>query len=148
MASPAPGRPLNRGWRSRAASCWPAWPGTRAMRTGSSPKSKPAGFCPARPIRRSRRRPRSCWPWRPYWRADLFATLGQLDAAETEVGLCWAAGRSGAVQVVEVAGPLAEARLAAARGDTAAADGALRRAADGGRRVGSVMYVPAALAHL
>ena len=25
-------------------------------------------------------------------RADLFATLGQLDAAETEVGLCWAAG--------------------------------------------------------
>ena len=35
-----------------------------------------------------------------------------------------------------IPGPLAEARLAAARGDTAAAVGALRRAADGGRRVG------------
>ena len=81
-------------------------------------------------------------------RAELFATLGQLDAAETEVGLCWAAGRSGAVRLVEFAGPLAEARLAAARGDTAAAVGALRRAADGGRRVGIVMFVPAALAHL
>ena len=81
-------------------------------------------------------------------RAQLFATLGQLDAAETEVGLCWAAGRSGAVQLVEFRGPLAEARLAAARGDTAAAVGALRRAADGGRRVGSVMFVPADLAGL
>ena len=81
-------------------------------------------------------------------RAELFATLGQLDAAETEVGLCWAAGRSGAVRVVELNGPLAEARLAAARGDRAAAIGALRRAADGGRRVGSVMFVPAALAGL
>ncbi len=81
-------------------------------------------------------------------RAELFATVGQLDAAETEVGLCWAAGRSGAVRVVELNGPLAEARLAAARGDTAAAVGALRRAADGGRRVGSVMFVPAALAGL
>jgi predicted ATPase/DNA-binding CsgD family transcriptional regulator len=81
-------------------------------------------------------------------RAELFATLGQLGTAETEVGLCWAAGRSGAVQVVEVAGPQAEARLAAARGDTAAAVGALRRAADGGRRVASVMFVPAALAGL
>ena len=50
-------------------------------------------------------------------RAELFATLGQLDAAETEVGLCWAAGRSGAVRLVEWVGPLAEARLAAARGD-------------------------------
>jgi predicted ATPase/DNA-binding CsgD family transcriptional regulator len=81
-------------------------------------------------------------------RAELFATLGQLEAAEAEVGLCWAAGRSGAVQVVEVAGPQAEARLAAARGDTAAAVGALRRAADGGRRAGSIMFVPAALAAL
>ena len=81
-------------------------------------------------------------------RAELFATLGQFDAAETEVGLCWAAGRSGAVRVVEFAGPLAEARLAAARDDIAAAIGALRRAADGGRRVGIVMQVPAALAHL
>ena len=47
-------------------------------------------------------------------RARLFASLGQLDAAETEVELCWAAGRSGAVRLVEVIGPLAEARLAAA----------------------------------
>ena len=82
------------------------------------------------------------------FRAELFATLGQLEAAETEVGLCWAAGRGGAVQVVEFAGPLAEARLAAARGDTAAAVGTLRRAADGGRRVASVMFVPHALARL
>ena len=81
-------------------------------------------------------------------RAELFATLGQFEAAETEVGLCWAAGRSGAFRVVEFAGPLAEARLAAARDDIAAAIGALRRAADGGRRVGIVMQVPAALAHL
>jgi len=81
-------------------------------------------------------------------RAELFATLGQLDAAETEIGLCWAAGRSGALRVMEFAGPLAEARLAAARGDTAAAIGALRRAADGGRRVAMVMFVPAALAGL
>ena len=81
-------------------------------------------------------------------RAQLFAILGQLDAAETEVGLCWAAGRSGAIRLVEFRGPLAEARLAAARGDTAAAVGALRRAADGGRRVGSVMFVSADLAGL
>jgi predicted ATPase/DNA-binding CsgD family transcriptional regulator len=81
-------------------------------------------------------------------RAALFATLGQLQAAESEVGLCWAAGRTGAVRVVEVIGPLAEARLAAARGDTDTAVGALRRAADGGRRVASVMFVPFALAGL
>ena len=81
-------------------------------------------------------------------RADLFATLGQFDAAETEVGLCWAAGRDGAVRLVEYVAPLAEARLAAARGDTATAAGALRRAADGGRRVASVMFVPSALAAL
>ena len=43
---------------------------------------------------------------------------------------------------------LAEARLAAARGDTATATGALRRAADGGRRVAMVMFVPFALAGL
>ena len=36
-------------------------------------------------------------------------------SAESEVGLCWAAGRTGAVRLVEVIGPLAEARLAAAR---------------------------------
>jgi DNA-binding CsgD family transcriptional regulator len=83
-----------------------------------------------------------------YWRARLFATLGQLHAAETEVGLCWAAGRSGAVRQVEVLGPLAEARLAAARGDTAAAAAALRRAADGGRHTEIVMFVPGALADL
>ncbi len=81
-------------------------------------------------------------------RAEVFATLGQFDAAETEVGLCWAAGRGGAVQVVEVAGPQAEARLAVARGDTATAIGALRRVADGGRRLASVMFVPSALAGL
>ncbi len=83
-----------------------------------------------------------------HWRARLFASLGQLEAAEMEVGLCWAAGRSGAVRLVEFLGPLAEARLAAARDDTATAVGALRRAADGGRRVGIVMFVPAALAGL
>jgi len=81
-------------------------------------------------------------------RAELFATLGQFDAAETEVGLCWSAGRRGAVRLVEWVGPLAEARLAAARGDTATAVGALRRAADGGRRVAMVMFVPFALAGL
>ncbi len=81
-------------------------------------------------------------------RAQLFAILGQFDAAETEVGLCWAAGRGGAVHVVENAAPQAEARLAAARGDTATAVGALRQAADGGRHFGSVMFVPAALAAL
>ena len=43
---------------------------------------------------------------------------------------------------------LAEARLAAARGDTATATGALRWAADGGRRVAMVMFVPFALAGL
>ena len=81
-------------------------------------------------------------------RAELFAVLGQLDAAETEVGLCWAAGRSGAPRLVEFRGPLAEARLAAAQGDTATAAGALRRAADGGRHVAIVAFVPAALAAL
>jgi DNA-binding CsgD family transcriptional regulator len=83
-----------------------------------------------------------------HWRARLFATLGQLEAAETELGLCRAAGRSGAVRLVEFLGPICEARLAAARGDATAAVGALRRAADAGRRVGSVMFVPAALAAL
>ena len=62
--------------------------------------------------------------------------------------LCWAAGRSGAVRMVGFCGPLAEARLAAARGDTATAVGTLRRAADGGRRVAIVAFVPAALAAL
>jgi len=82
------------------------------------------------------------------WRAWLFATVGQLEAAATEIGLCWAAGRDGAVRLVEFIGPLAEARLAAATGDTATAVGALRRAADGGRRVAIVMFVPTALAAL
>jgi DNA-binding NarL/FixJ family response regulator len=83
-----------------------------------------------------------------HWRARLFASLGQLEAAEMEVGLCWAAGRSGAVRLVEFLGPLAEAHLAAARDDTATAVAALRRTADGGRRVAIVMFVPAALAGL
>jgi hypothetical protein len=80
-------------------------------------------------------------------RARLFATLGELDAAETEVGLCWAAGQD-AVRGVEVLASLAEARLAAARDDIAAAVGALRRAADGGHRAEVVMFVPTALASL
>jgi DNA-binding CsgD family transcriptional regulator len=82
------------------------------------------------------------------WRARLLATLGELEAAETEVGLCWAAGRDGAVRLVEILAPLAEARVAAARGDGASAVGALRRAADGGQRVGVVMLVPTVLAAL
>jgi len=82
------------------------------------------------------------------WRAQMFAALGQLDAAETEVGLCWAAGRSGAARLVEIIGPVAEARLAAARGDATAAIGALRRSADAGRRHAVGMFLPAALAFL
>jgi len=81
-------------------------------------------------------------------RAMLFATLGQLEAAETEVGLCWAVGRSGALRGVPAVASRAEARLAAAKGDTAAAIGALRRAADDGRRVAIAMFVPANLADL
>ena len=81
-------------------------------------------------------------------RAMLFATLGQLEAAQTEVGLCWAVGRSGALRGVPAVASRAEARLAAAKGDTAAAIGALRRAADDGRRVGIAMFVPANLADL
>jgi len=83
-----------------------------------------------------------------FWRVRLFATMGQLDTAETEAGLCWAAGRSGALRGVETLAPLADGRLAAAKGDIAAAISALRRAADGGRRTEIVMFVPAALAGL
>ena len=83
-----------------------------------------------------------------HWRAKLFATLGQLEAAEPEIELCWAAGRGGAVRLVEFLGPLAEARVAAARGDITSAIGALRHAADGARRVGIVMFLPAILAAL
>jgi len=83
-----------------------------------------------------------------HWRARLFATLGQAEAAAAEVARCWAAGRAGAVSLIEFLGPLGEARLAAARGDTAAAAAALRRAADGGQRVAITMLVPAALASL
>ena len=83
-----------------------------------------------------------------HWRAWLFATLGQLDAAEAEVGLCRAAGGRGTVRGAEVLVPRAEARLAAARGDTATAAVALRRAADGGRRVAILMFVPTALGGL
>ena len=61
--------------------------------------------------------------------------------------MCWAAGQD-AVRGVEVLASLAEARLAAARDDIAAAVGALRRAADGGRRAEVVMFVPTALAGL
>jgi predicted ATPase/DNA-binding CsgD family transcriptional regulator len=83
-----------------------------------------------------------------HWRAQAFATMGQLEAAEPEIALCWASGRAGAIRLVEFLGPLAEARLATARDDTAAAVGALRRAADGARRVGIVMFLPAILASL
>lgn len=83
-----------------------------------------------------------------HWRARLFATLGQLDVAEDEVRLCWAAGRDGAVRLAELLAPLAEARLAIAAGDSAAAAAALSRAAEGGRRVGVMHLVPAALAAL
>jgi len=37
----------------------------RQFAAGSSLKSKPARPCPARPIRRWQRGPRSCWPTRP-----------------------------------------------------------------------------------
>jgi predicted ATPase/DNA-binding CsgD family transcriptional regulator len=81
-----------------------------------------------------------------HWRARLFATIGQLEAAETEVQLCWTAGRNGAIRLVEVLAPLAEARLAIAAGDSAAAISALGRAADGGRQAGVAQFVPATLA--
>ncbi len=44
-----------------------------------------------------------------HWRARLFAILGQLDAAETEVGLCWAAlgGRRQAMTAARSATPRA-----------------------------------------
>jgi predicted ATPase/DNA-binding CsgD family transcriptional regulator len=83
-----------------------------------------------------------------HWRARVFATMGQLEAAEPEIELCWAAGRGGAVRLVEFLGPLAEARVTAAAGDIAAVSGALRRAADGARRVGIVMFLPAILGSL
>jgi predicted ATPase/DNA-binding CsgD family transcriptional regulator len=83
-----------------------------------------------------------------HWRARLFATLGQLDTAEVEVRLCRAAGRDGAVRLAELLAPLAEARLAIAAGDPAAAAAALSQAADGGRQVGVTHLVPAALAAL
>ena len=54
----------------------PAWPGTPAMRTRLSPKSKPAGLYPARPIRRSRREPRAYWPTRPSWPATWPSRTG------------------------------------------------------------------------
>lgn len=59
-----------------------------------------------------------------------------------------AAGRRGAVRLVEFLAPLAEARIAAARDDATAAADALRRSADGARRVGIVMFLPAILASL
>jgi predicted ATPase/DNA-binding CsgD family transcriptional regulator len=83
-----------------------------------------------------------------HWRAQAFATMGQLEATGPEIERCWAAGRDGAVRLVEFLGPLAEARVAAARDDTAGVVGALRQAADGARRVGIVMFLPAILASL
>jgi DNA-binding CsgD family transcriptional regulator len=81
-----------------------------------------------------------------HWRARLCATVGQLDAAQTEVRLCQAAGRNGAVRAVEIIAPFAEARLAIATGDTAVAAGALHQAADAGRQGAIAMFVPALLA--
>ena len=66
-ASPVPGKPANRSWKSGAATCWPAWRGTRGTPTRSSPKSKPDGLYPARAIRGLRRGPRFCWPTQPSW---------------------------------------------------------------------------------
>jgi predicted ATPase/DNA-binding CsgD family transcriptional regulator len=81
-----------------------------------------------------------------HWRARLFATAGQLDAARTELRLCQAAGRNGAVRAAEIIAPFAEARLAIATGDTAAAASALHQAADAGRQAAIAMFVPALLA--
>jgi predicted ATPase/DNA-binding CsgD family transcriptional regulator len=81
-------------------------------------------------------------------RAQLFATLGQFEAAEAEAELCWAAGRRGAGQITEIFGSIADARLAAAKADTTRAIDALRRAADAGRRIGVFMFVPHALVNL
>jgi predicted ATPase/DNA-binding CsgD family transcriptional regulator len=81
-----------------------------------------------------------------HWRARLFATVGQLDAAQTEVRLCRAAGRNGAVRAVDMIAPFAEARLAIAADDTAGAAGALHQAADAGRQAAIAMFVPALLA--
>jgi DNA-binding CsgD family transcriptional regulator len=81
-----------------------------------------------------------------HWRARLFATTGQLDAARTELRLCRAAGRTGAVRAVEIIAPFGEARLAIATGDTAGAAGALHQAADAGRQAAIAMFVPALLA--
>jgi predicted ATPase/DNA-binding CsgD family transcriptional regulator len=83
-----------------------------------------------------------------HWQARAFATMGQLEAVEPEIELCWVAGRGGAVPLVEFLGPLAQARVATARDDIAGAISALRRAADGARRVGIVMFLPAILASL
>jgi predicted ATPase/DNA-binding CsgD family transcriptional regulator len=81
-----------------------------------------------------------------HWRVRLFATVGQLDAAQTEVRLCRAAGRHGAVRAVEIIAPFAEARLAIATGDTAGAAGALHQATDAGRQAAIAMFVPVLLA--
>jgi predicted ATPase/DNA-binding CsgD family transcriptional regulator len=81
-----------------------------------------------------------------HWRARLFATVGQLDAARTELRLCQAAGRNGAVRAVEIIAPFAEARLAIATGDMAGAASALHQAADAGRQAAIAMFVPALLA--
>jgi hypothetical protein len=81
-----------------------------------------------------------------HWRARLAATVGQLDAARTELRLCRDAGRKGAVRAAEIIAPFAEARLAIATGDTAGAAVALHQAADAGRQAAIAMFVPALLA--
>jgi len=80
--------------------------------------------------------------------ASVAEALGvpEREAADPMAGVVRAL--AGALRGVETLAPLAEARLAAARGDTAMAVDALRRAADGGRRTEIVMVVPTALAGL
>ena len=71
-------------------------------------------------------------------RADLFAILGQLDTAETEVELCWAAGRSaGSVRLPQ---PALERRRRADQ-DRAAGDAGLEGHAVEHRRAGRAASV-------
>ncbi len=83
-----------------------------------------------------------------HWRARLFATLGRLETAETEIRLGQAAGQRGGVRLVEVLDPRAEACLAVAAGQGEAAAAALRLVVDRGAAIATVMFTPAALAAL
>ena len=64
-----------------------------------------------------------------HWRARLFATLGQLEAAETRARVVPGRGTTRRRPASwDSLGPTCEARIAAARRDATAAAGALRRA--------------------